>query len=59
MVTLRNCERLGLIGTKINESNIWEKIEKILRLINENIDHDSPEDFSYVYLAYAPIMYIY
>lgn len=56
MVTLRNCERLGLIGTKISETNIWEKVEKGLRLINENIDHDCPEDFSYVYLAYAPIM---
>lgn len=54
--TLRNCERMGLIGLKLGE-NVWERVEKPLRLINENVDHDQPEDFSYVYLAYAPLMY--
>lgn len=57
IITLENCEKLGIIGKKINEYNIWERIEKPLRLINEEVDHEEPEDFSYVYLAYSPIMY--
>ncbi|CAD8049642.1 unnamed protein product [Paramecium sonneborni] len=56
IITLENCEKIGLIGKKINDTHIWEKIEKPLRLINEDVDHDSPEDFSYVFLAYAPII---
>lgn len=56
IITLENCEKLGLIGKKIHEYNVWERIEKPLRLINEEVDHESPEDFSYVYLAYSPIM---
>ncbi|CAD8050914.1 unnamed protein product [Paramecium sonneborni] len=56
IITLENCEKIGLIGKKINETHIWEKIEKPLRLINEDIDHDAPEDISYVFLAYAPII---
>ena len=56
ILTLENCEKLGLIGKKLNDTHIWEKIEKPLRLINEDIDHDAPEDFSYVFLTYAPIM---
>ncbi|CAD8143363.1 unnamed protein product [Paramecium pentaurelia] len=55
ILTLENCEKIGLIGKKINDTHIWEKIEKPLRLINEDIDH-APEDFSYVFLAYAPII---
>ncbi|CAD8158810.1 unnamed protein product [Paramecium octaurelia] len=56
IMTLENCEKMGLIGKKLNDTHIWEKIEKPLRLINEDIDHDAPEDFSYVFLAYAPII---
>ncbi|CAD8134304.1 unnamed protein product [Paramecium pentaurelia] len=56
ILTLENCEKIGLIGKKLNDTHIWEKIEKPLRLINEDVDHDAPEDISYVFLAYAPII---
>jgi hypothetical protein len=56
IITIENCEKMGLLGKKLPE--FWEKIEKPLRLINEEVNHDMPEDFSYVYLAYAPIMYV-
>ena len=56
IITIENCEKMGLLGKKLPD--FWEKIEKPLRLINEEVNHDMPEDFSYVYLAYAPIMYV-
>lgn len=40
IITLENCEKLGIIGKKINEYNIWERIEKPLKLINEEVDHE-------------------
>ncbi|CAK71081.1 unnamed protein product (macronuclear) [Paramecium tetraurelia] len=39
IITLENCEKIGLIGKKLNDTHIWEKIEKPLRLINEDVDH--------------------
>lgn len=54
---IKNLEKLGLIGNKIFEQPLWERIEKPLRLINADIDPVEPEDMSFVYLAYAPIMY--
>ncbi|KAM3139305.1 hypothetical protein pb186bvf_008525 [Paramecium bursaria] len=53
---IKNLEKLGLIGNKIFEQPLWERIEKPLRLINADIDPIEPEDMSFVYLAYAPII---
>lgn len=54
MIGLRNIEKVGLIKKKTEISN-WDKIKQPLKLINENIEHENPQDFSYIYLAYAPI----
>lgn len=51
---MSNLEKVGLIKKKSEVSN-WDKLKQPLKLINENVDHENPQDLSYIYLAYAPI----
>lgn len=51
-------EKLGILKKKLEQSRTeWDNLSSNLNLINENFsdDKDFPEDFSYIYQAYAPI----
>lgn len=47
-------EKVGLIKKQENKST-WSSLEKSLKLINEDVSMENPNDCAYSYSGYAPI----
>lgn len=56
VLTLRNLQATGLIQTYVNRG-FWNEIKNRFYLINENVDLRSPNDYSYIFIVYASLMY--
>eukprot|EP01017_Pseudomicrothorax_dubius_P028117 TRINITY_DN3320_c0_g1_i12.p1 TRINITY_DN3320_c0_g1~~TRINITY_DN3320_c0_g1_i12.p1 ORF type:complete len:230 (-),score=63.40 TRINITY_DN3320_c0_g1_i12:35-724(-) len=54
LVTLKNLEKSGLLYKNDAKSN-WQRLEKGLKLINENVNVMSPDDAAYAYWGYASV----
>ncbi|KRX00270.1 Sec1-like protein [Pseudocohnilembus persalinus] len=52
--TLLKLEQMNLLKKQTQKCH-WEVIMDGLKLVNDEVDQEIPMDFSYVYLAYAPI----
>ena len=55
-LTLRNLQTAGVIQGYVNRGN-WNEIKNRFYLINENVDLRSPNDYSYIFIVYASLMY--
>ena len=54
IIKLRNIEKLGLIK-KYEGKFQWKTLKENLNLLNTTYDENNPDDFSYIFLAYAPL----
>ena len=52
---LKNLETLNILKNYESSSNYYTELNKKLKLINESIDTDNPNDASYSYSGYCPI----
>jgi len=55
LMTLSNLERAGLLK-RDGEKKTWENLNKQLKLINADLDLKNPEDATFAYEGYCPIM---
>jgi len=51
---MNNLEKIGLVKKQDGKSN-WNMLEKALKLINEDVTMENPNDCAYSYSGYAPI----
>ena len=50
MLVIQKLEKNGFF-----EKSCYQKSKDSLHLINEEVDFEHPEDYSYIHLAYAPL----
>ena len=53
---LQNLEKLNIFKNYESSSNIYNDLNKKLKLINESVDINNPNDSSYAYNGYCPII---
>ena len=53
---LQNLEKLNILKSYESSSNIYNDLNKKLKLINESVDLNNPHDGSYSYSGYCPII---
>ena len=53
---LRNLEKINVLKTYESSSNYYNDLNKKLKLINESVDLNNPNDSSYSYSGYCPII---
>ena len=53
---LQNLEKLNILKNYESSSNIYNDLNKKLKLINESVDINNPNDSSYTYSGYCPII---
>ncbi|EGR28532.1 vacuolar sorting protein, putative [Ichthyophthirius multifiliis] len=55
-LTLQKLQQIGLIKRQDNSKNIWTELKDSFQLINEEVDSENPNDASYVYSGYCPLL---
>ena len=52
---MRNLEKMNILRNYDGSNNFYSILNKNLKLINESVDMNKPNDSSYVYNGYCPI----
>eukprot|EP01016_Furgasonia_blochmanni_P017612 TRINITY_DN2032_c0_g1_i6.p1 TRINITY_DN2032_c0_g1~~TRINITY_DN2032_c0_g1_i6.p1 ORF type:complete len:251 (+),score=55.49 TRINITY_DN2032_c0_g1_i6:85-753(+) len=54
ILTLANLEKVGMLKRQ-EQKSYWNTLDKNLKLINEEVNGENPNDAAYAYAGYAPI----
>lgn len=54
-LTVRNMVAAGLLQNYVNRGN-WNEIKKQFNLIDESVDLEHPNDYSYIFIIYASLL---
>lgn len=55
LCTLNNLSKVGLLKKQDGTKSDWRFLKDDLKLLNENVNQERPDDLAYTYSGYAPI----